>query len=131
MNVSRTLCAAVAGIAVVSAMGIGLSPVPSKAQGPGAVLNISVQPNPGWGNSCTYNIYVSAGGRPIKNVPVVHWFSGRHSLETIRYTAYTNVQGRATFIDAIPRGWAPTGTWVNMNASCPTLGIQQNWRVKQ
>jgi hypothetical protein len=118
----------IAATAAVSA----LLALPVVAQTPGASLNLGpVLPNPGWGTSSTYNVYVSLNGRPVKNARVERWFSGRHGLETAHYATYTNAQGRASFIAAIPRSWGRTGTWVNLNAACVSLGLQQNWRVKQ
>lgn len=130
MKTTRTLFAAIAGAAAAATLGIGL--VPARAQAPGAALNLGpVIPSPGWGTSSTYNIYVSLNGKPVKNARVQHWFSGQHGLESPHYTTITNAQGRASFVGAIPRDWGRTGTWVNENAACTALGIQQNWRVKQ
>ena len=102
------------------------------AQVSGGALNLGpVMPAPGWGNTSTYNVYVSVNGRPIKNSNVEFFFSGRHGLESTHLSRTTNAQGVATFSTAIPRSWASSGTWVNANAISSQLGLQQNWRVKQ
>ena len=109
-----------------------LSAIAALSQVPNAALNLGpVQPAPGWGNTCTYNVYASQNGRPVKNANIEFFFSGKHSLESAHWTKKTGSDGRATFSVAIPRSWQSSGTWVNANAICSNLGIQRNWRVKQ
>ena len=123
MNTSKTLFAA-ACLALATAAAV--------AQTPGAALNLgAVQPSPGWGNTCTYNVSVSLNGKPVKNSRVEFFFSGQHGLEGPHLVRATNAAGFATFSTAIPRNWNASRTWVNANAICAQFGIQSNWRVKK
>lgn len=128
MKTSKTLFAA--GAALTTLTAVALSLVPAGAQTPGAALNIQYSPAPGYGTTSTYNVAVSVRGKPLKGVQIIHWFSGKHSVESQHYTATTNAQGVATFLDAIPRDWKPSGTWVDLDVSCPTVGLQKHWRVR-
>ena len=129
-NASRSLFTAVASLAALIALAVGLTP--AAAQVPGSAINLGpIQPSPGWGNSCTYNLYASVNGRAVNRAQLIFWFSGRHGLESYHWSGTTNSQGRVTAVLAIPRTWASTGTWVNFNCACPSLGKQVYWRVKQ
>ena len=125
MKTSKTLfAAACAALATASAT----------AQTPGAALNLgAVQPSPGWGNTCTYNVSVTLKGKPVKNARVEFFFSGQHGLESPPHHLFrtTNAAGFATFSTAIPRNWNGSKTWVNANAICAQFGIQSYWPVKK
>lgn len=92
-----------------------------------------IQPRgPGWGQTAQYNAFVSWNGRPVKNVVVEFWFSGRKGIRTSSWFVRTNHEGRATFTATLPRAWAfyRPKTWADLNASCDQVGAFSIWRVK-
>ena len=88
------------------------------------------QPKPGWGTTSVYNVHLTSNGVPIKNKFVTFFFTNSNGVEGYHYGRYTNPEGRATYIVAIPKHWKGHTRWVRATAICGELGIENHWRVK-
>lgn len=129
MKVSQSLFAAAVGCASLAS--VVAAPLPAHAQG-GATLNIaSIRPaSLGWGQRGQFIVLLSENGRPIKNVTVQFWFSGRHGIKTGSWYVRTNGQGLAIFTQDIPSSWRYNDTWVDLNGAANSVGAFNLWRVK-
>ena len=102
------------------------------AMADGAAINLGpIKPaNPGFGQSAQFSAFVTQKGRPVKNVRVEFWFSGRHGMRTDSWFLTTNSQGSATFTRTVPRDWITQDTWVDLNGSCDSVAAINLWRVR-
>jgi len=70
------------------------------------------------------------GTPKLARLRVQLWFSGRHGVRDRTYTVVTNNLGHFSAQMTIPRHWVNYNTWVDVNISCPSIGKQKLFRVR-
>jgi hypothetical protein len=101
------------------------------------ILYFGTQPagKPAFGQTVLITGQIVRGDRgPIANQTVILWFSGRHGVQSGTVRVRTDRFGKFAAQMTIPRSWANgingDKTWVDVNISCPAIGVQKLFRVR-